>query len=67
MQIPVIYADSSSGIVSPDQLDRLIEQRRIQAFRRREGMVRVGRDPVRGRGGSYRGQERRQQSGQGSP
>ena len=60
MQIVVIYADNSAGVVSPDQLDQLIEHRQIQAFRRQEEMVRIGHDPVRGMGGSYRGQERRQ-------
>ena len=65
MLIPVIYNDNSAGIVSPDQLAQLIEQRRIQAFRRQEGMVRVGHDPVRDRSVGYHGKERRQLTSQG--
>ena len=60
MQIVVIYADNRAGAVTPNQLDQLIHHGHIQAFRRRDGMVRIGCDPVRGTGGSYHGQERRQ-------
>ncbi|HEY5973112.1 MAG TPA: hypothetical protein VIU41_00070 [Geobacteraceae bacterium] len=61
MLIPVIYIDNNVGMVDPERLDRLIESRQIMAFRRSEGMVRIGHDPVRSRSGSYDGLERRQQ------
>jgi hypothetical protein len=59
MLIPVIYFDNSPGKVRPDELEDLIQRRTIMAFRRSNGWVRVGGDPVRGRGRNYQGPERR--------
>jgi hypothetical protein len=59
MRIDVIYFDNSPGRVESEELEPLIQRRTITAFRRSEGWVRVGRDPVRGKGGLYGGHERR--------
>ncbi len=59
MYINVIYFDDTPGVVDAGRLDELIQSRRIIAFRRSDGWVRVGRDPVRGNGGGYRGPDRR--------
>jgi hypothetical protein len=59
MYINVIYFDETPGIVDAGKLDELIESRRIIAFRRSSGWVRVSRDPVRGNGGRYNGPDRR--------
>jgi hypothetical protein len=59
MKLDVIYFDNSPGRVESDELEPLIQRRTVTAFRRSDGWVRVGRDPVRGRGGLYRGPERR--------
>ena len=59
MQIQVLFSDDMPGTVDADKLDELIDSRRIVAFRRNTGWVRVGRDTVRGAGGKYNGPERR--------
>ncbi len=59
MYINVIYFDGTPGVVDAGKLDVLIQKRRIIAFRRSNGWVRVGRDPVRGNGGRYLGPDRR--------
>ncbi len=59
MYINVIYFDDTPGVVDAGRLDDLIQRRRIIAFRRSSGWVRVGRDPVRGSGGRYQGPDRR--------
>jgi hypothetical protein len=62
MHIKVIYMDNSAGVVKASSLEQLITTRRIVAFRRSEGWVKIGRDPVRGKGGKYKGPERRNPS-----
>lgn len=62
MHIKVIYMDNSAGVVKASSLEQLIIARRIVAFRRSEGWVKIGRDPVRGNGGKYKGPERRNSS-----
>jgi hypothetical protein len=59
MRIQVIYFDNTPGVVDSDRLDDLIDSRSIIAFRRSEGWVRVNGDPVRGKGGKYKGPDRR--------
>lgn len=60
MMVPVMLKDGSEEIVSPQVLDRMLESDEVMFFRRTEGWVVVGRDPVRGLGGIlYRGRERR--------
>jgi hypothetical protein len=60
--IKVIYMDNSAGVVKASSLEQLIITRRIVAFRRSEGWVKIGRDPVRGNSGNYNGPERRKTS-----
>jgi hypothetical protein len=59
LKIQVIFFDNSYGLAETESLDELIKTRRIIAFRRSNGWVRIGHDPVRGSGGSYAGPERR--------
>jgi len=65
MKIPVVFADGTPGVVNADELDLLLKKRGILSFRRSDGWVRVGLDPVRGSGGSinFRGKERRKKNG----
>jgi hypothetical protein len=59
MLIPVIFSDNSPGQAKTEELDELINNRKIISFRRSGRWVRVGLDPVRGDGGRYKGPERR--------
>ncbi|SNB48011.1 GSU3473 family protein [Geobacter sp. DSM 9736] len=47
MLIRVLYDDGSFGMVDGIELDRLIFNGGVTAFRRSQGWVRVGHDPVR--------------------
>jgi len=62
-RIKVIYMDNTAGVVKASSLEQLIRSRKIAAFRRADGWVKIGRDPVRGNGGKYNGPERRSLSG----
>lgn len=53
MLIPVIYSDNSPGQAKSEELDYLIRSRKIITFRRSDGWVRIGFDPIRGDGGKY--------------
>lgn len=57
--IEVILHNNKSVLVPFRALDRLIVARDIQAFKRSAGWVVIGRDAIRGKGGSYKGPERR--------
>ncbi len=61
MKIQVVFRSDEGFQYVPDYLlDRLISKGEIQAFRRSDGWVVIGLDPVRGEdGGSYTGPERR--------
>jgi len=61
--IKVIYMDNTAGVVKASSLEQLISTRKIVAFRRNDGWVKLGRDPIRGNGGKYNGPERRIPSG----
>jgi hypothetical protein len=58
-EIEVIYNNNKRGILKSYQLDKLIELGKIKKFRRSDGWVTVGVDPIRGNGGNYDGPERR--------
>jgi hypothetical protein len=62
--IPVKFTDGSQGKMVPAALDLCLRQNRIRSFRRAEGWVVVGIDPIRGTGGLtvYTGPERRVKS-----
>jgi hypothetical protein len=47
MSITVMYTNGKTGIVENYQLDDLIASGKIKKFRRSEGWVIVGKDPVR--------------------
>jgi hypothetical protein len=61
MKIPVIYIDGTSGAVSANELDYLIQKRRIFSFYRSSGWARIRVDTLRGVSnmGGYKGKERR--------
>jgi len=60
MLIQVLYNDNKYDYVKGFQLDRLLEEKMIQKFKRSSGWVTVGIDPVRWRKSpSYNGMERR--------
>jgi hypothetical protein len=60
-KIAVRYVDSSPGMVSKTQLDKLIESGRIAAFMRSSGWVDIARDPIRKQSPQwrYKGLQRR--------
>ncbi len=58
--IPVLYKAGHCDYVSPDHLDKMIHEKEILCFRRNEGVVIIGRDPVRTpESEEYEGPERR--------
>ncbi len=59
MRIKVISNYDYVKSVNAVDLRRLIAENRILAFRRSDGWVKIGADPVRGEGGDYFGPERR--------
>ncbi len=60
MKISVIFADHTSGTVNSEDLERLIQLRKIQAFRRTGDWVWISAsDQLRGTGGKYNGKDRR--------
>ncbi len=59
MEILVLFKDLSYAAVKDYTLDELIEEEKILGFQRSNGWVSIGHDPIRGRGGSYSGPERR--------
>jgi hypothetical protein len=58
MNIPVIYMNGSTGAVRNDELDDLLQDNVLLAFRRSDGWAMVGvaevRDPVRASGSSWK-------------
>lgn len=65
MRIRVMYDRNKQDWVTPEQLPRLIAERRIIKFKRASGWVDIRTDPIRREERSeYRGPERR--SGRGS-
>jgi hypothetical protein len=47
MSITVMYTNGKAGIVESYQLDDLIASGKIKKFRRSDGWVVVGKDPIR--------------------
>ena len=58
MKIMVIYQDGSRGAVSSDELDELLQEKAVMAFRRSDEWAMVGvasvRDPFRRQGSSWK-------------
>ena len=60
MLIHVLYDDDKYDYVKGFQLDRLLEMKKVQRFKRSSGWVTVGVDPTRWRRSpNYQGTERR--------
>lgn len=59
MLIRVIYKDKTVGTVKAERLEVYINSGDILAFRRLDGWVKVGHDAIRGYGGKYSGEDRR--------
>lgn len=59
--IRVMYRNGKYDMVHPFFLETLITSGRVLKFLRTEGWITIGKDPVRGRGGTYDGPERRKQ------
>ncbi len=59
MLIKVKYNNQKYDLVKPWFLDELILAGEILAFRRASGWVNIWRGKIRGKGGIYRGPERR--------
>lgn len=60
--IKVEYSDGHVESVPPALLNSLISSRKIARFLRKDGWVRITKDPLRGTGGSYDGPERRKRN-----
>jgi len=58
-KIEVKFVNGETGELSPYLLNTNIETGRIVEFRRSSGWVRIGRDPIRGTDGNYKGTDRR--------
>lgn len=61
MLIKVIYTNNGLGLVEDSDLDLFIRHRKIIAFERSEGMVTIGRDPIRQENQEYSGPDRRRE------
>jgi hypothetical protein len=60
MTVEVIFKNGRKGYVNRSELNMLINSRLIQRFKRADGWVRIGMDPLRQRGDlSYSGEEKR--------
>ena len=59
MMVRIRYPDGRYDLVKAAMLDLLINLRQINQFERSDGWAIIGRDPLRGEGGGYRGPERR--------
>lgn len=59
MPVKVLYENDTFDEIEPSLLDELIGSKKIKKFFRSQGWVTVASDPVRGKGGTYGGHERR--------
>lgn len=48
MIVPAIFSDASRHLVDSEELDELLQQKSVVAFRRSNGWVTVGYDEMRG-------------------
>jgi CheY-like chemotaxis protein len=59
-KIHVLFKSGLADFVEPAELDRLLAAKEILCFHRKDGIARVGRDPIRyGKRANYSGVERR--------
>lgn len=61
MLIRVMYQEGQFDMVKAQMLENLLREEKVATFKRADGWVTVGRDPVRStnRSQSYQGPERR--------
>lgn len=59
MLIQVIYSNKRTGLVKQADLDRLLADSSLAAFRRAGSWAIIGRDPIRAESSFYSGGERR--------
>lgn len=59
MLVRIMYQNDKYDMVKTSALDELISSGRLKKFHRSQEWVTLGVDPVRGRGGLYKGPERR--------
>lgn len=57
MRIPVMLKDGTALNVYPRVLNHLLAVEKVLLFKRADGWVVLGHDPVRGGGGDYAGPE----------
>ncbi|PLX83485.1 MAG: hypothetical protein C0617_11180 [Desulfuromonas sp.] len=61
MRISVVFKNGEKGSIEPKDLENLVDFGLIDRFKRSDGWVQVGRDPLRGvRGMFFQGKERRE-------
>lgn len=60
-RIPVIFTDHRYKRVSGVELDQLLVDGSVKAFRRSSGWAIIGQDSLRGDGGIYSGPDRRRE------
>ena len=58
-RINVVYKNGVKDSISPGLLNTLISSKQVTQFERSSGWVTVGKDDIRGMGGSFSGVERR--------
>lgn len=58
-RIEVQFDDGHTDAINPALLNTYIETGKITRFKRSDGWVRVGVDPIRGQNGRYGGKDRR--------
>ena len=59
MLISVVYINGKFGLVNSGSINELLLQKQLKSFLRSCGWVSVGKQRLRGSGGSYNGPERR--------
>ena len=60
MLVPVVLKDGQEELVSKDELQSLMFNKKIMFFKRSDGWVVLGRDKMRTQRIPYNGEERRQ-------
>ena len=58
-RINVVYQNGVKDSISPGLLNTLIRSKQVTQFERSSGWVTIGKDAIRGMGGSFSGIERR--------
>ncbi len=59
LRINVVYKNGVKDSISPVLLNTLIHSKQVTQFERSSGWVTIGKDAIRGMGGSFSGNDRR--------